>query len=75
MRFNTWRNKGIDCWELSDDIHKFDEDTFKLAQAYHTKSVDELYMIARAFANDFLQKEEIPSEALEIVEGLTEKLF
>ncbi len=74
--FDDWKNKKIDCWTLSDLIHDFHEGISRdLYNAYNARSVDEVYMVSRAFAIGLLQKEEIPSEALETVERCAATFF
>lgn len=76
IKFEDWKNKKITCWDLEDEIHKFHEGiSKKLYNFYNAGGVDQLYMISRALANDLLRKEEIPSEAIEIVERLANELF
>ncbi|MBA3721249.1 MAG: hypothetical protein H0W88_02475 [Parachlamydiaceae bacterium] len=76
MKFEDWKNRKIDCWDLNDNIHKFhDGISRKLFDAYNARGVDDLYMISRAFASNLLLKEEIPTEAIEIVEHFANTLF
>jgi len=76
MKFDDWKNKKIDCWDLNDHIHKFHEGISRdLFNTYNAKGVDDVYMISRALANDLLKKEEIPSEAIDIVEHCANNLF
>jgi hypothetical protein len=74
--FDDWKNKKIDCWDLSDHIHKFHYGISKdLFNAYNARGVDDIYMISRALAKDLLRKEEIPSEAIDIVEQFANDFF
>lgn len=76
MKFDDWKNKKIDCWDLNDHIHKFHDGISRdLFNTYNARGVDEIYMISRALANDLLRKEEIPSEAIDIVERCVNDLF
>jgi len=76
MKFDDWKNKKIDCWDLNDQIHKFHDGISRdLFNAYNARGVDNIYMIARALANDLLRKEEIPSEAVDIAEHCAKEFF
>ncbi len=76
MKFDDWKNKKIDCWELDDQIHEFHNGISKnLFNSYNAKGVDDLYMVSRAFANGLLRKEEIPVEAIDLVEHYAATLF
>ena len=75
-KFDDWKNKKINCWVLSDCIHEFhDGISRKLFNAYNVGGVNDTYMISRALALNLLQKEDIPTEAIAIVEKLAATLF
>jgi thiamine kinase-like enzyme len=59
-RFDEWRNKCIDCWDLNELIHEFHDGTSRdLFKVYHyTKN--EAYLVSRAVQLGFLQKDELP---------------
>ena len=74
--FDDWKNKKIDCWALRDLLHDFHQGISRnLYNAYNVRSVDDVYMVSRALAIGLLQKEEIPSEALEVVERSAATFF
>lgn len=76
IKFDDWKNEKIDCWDLSDHIHQFHDGIARnLFNAYNARGIDDIYMVSRALANDLLLKEEIPSEALDIVERCANDLF
>lgn len=76
IKFDEWKNKKIDSWDLEDHIHKFhDGISSDLFNAYNAKSIDDIYMISRALAHNLLLKEEIPSEAIDIVQRCVNEFF
>ena len=76
MKFDDWKKKKIDCWDLNYHIHKFHDGILRdLFNTYNARGMDDIYMISRALANDLLCKEEIPSEAIDIVERCANDLF
>lgn len=75
-KFDDWNNKKIDCWVLNDHIHEFHDGISRdLFDAYNIRGVDDVYMISRGLANGLLRKEEIPSEAIDIVEQCAQNFF
>jgi hypothetical protein len=76
IKFDDWKNKKIDCWDLNDHIHKFHDGISRdLFNTYNASGMDDIFMISRALANDLIQKEEIPDEAIEIVERCANEFF
>jgi hypothetical protein len=76
MKFEDWKNKKIDCWDLNDHIHKFHDGVSRdLFNTYNARCVDDIYMISRALANNLLQKEEIPGEAIDIIKQCANDFF
>lgn len=68
-KFDDWKDKKIDCWDLNDHIHKFHDGISRsLFNSYNARGVDDVYMISRALYKGLLRKEEIPTEAIDIVE-------
>ncbi len=75
MKFDDWKNKKIDCYNLNDHIHKFHDGASRdLFNTYNARGVKGIYMIARALANDLLRKEGIPSEVIDRVEQCANNL-
>lgn len=75
MKCDDWKNNKIDCWDLNDHIHKFHDGISRDLFNTYNSGVDDIYMISRALANDLLRKEEIPNEAIDIVEQCANNFF
>lgn len=74
--FDAWKEKKITCWDLEEDIYKFHDGISRdLYNAYNVKSVDESYLIASALARKLLCREEIPKEAIDLIEHLVDNFF
>lgn len=70
-QFDAWKDKKITCWDLEDHIDKFHSGIAKdLFDAYNARGVDNLVLVASALARNLLSKEDIPEEAIDIVEQL-----
>ena len=68
MKFDDWKNKKIDCWDLNDHIHEFHDGISRdLFNMYKARCTDDIYMVSRALSHGLLEKEEIPCEAIDIV--------
>jgi hypothetical protein len=76
-KFDSWKAKEMDCWELSEEIHKFhDGISRKLYNTYNsTKSVNGLFFVARALHLKLLQRDEIPEELIDTVEAIDDQFF
>lgn len=60
QKFDEWRNKGIDCWDLNDLIHEFHDGTSRNLYKVYQYTQDEGYLVSRAVQLGFLQKDELP---------------
>lgn len=68
-KFDDWKEKKTDCWELSDCIHTFHEGiSHDLFNAYNARGINDAYMIARALTKNLIEREAIPDEAIDAVE-------
>jgi hypothetical protein len=66
QHFETWRSGKIDCFELSDLIHKFHQGASReIWKTYVYGDPDTA--VSRALAFGFLKKEEVSEELAEIL--------
>lgn len=65
-KFDDWRENKIDCWELSDLIHKFHDGTSRDLYKMYNYFNDDVYLVARAILHGFLKKDELSDELLEL---------
>jgi hypothetical protein len=66
-KFDEWKNKKINVWDLADHIHKFHNGPSRdLYNLYNDKM--EVPVIARAVAKKLLLREEIPDNIYELIE-------
>src|SRR5262245_259720 len=74
IKFDDWKNKKIDCWDLNDHIHKFHNGISReLFKMYN--GCNNIVVVSRALARNLLSKDEIPSEVIDIVEHYANNLF
>ena len=62
--FDDWRNKEIDCFELSDKIHHFHDGPARDLWKRYNYSKDHLYLVAVAIVKGHIQESEVSEEAL-----------
>ena len=66
LSFDKWKNKQIDCFELNQMIHEFDQKKSReLWNMYNEK--DEDFIVARAGRLGVLQRREITAETAEAI--------
>ena len=75
-KFEDWKNKKIDCWDLCDQMHQFhngiQRDLFNL---YNATGTNDMLAIARALALGIIKKEDIPTEVVEWAEVSAKNCF
>jgi len=68
QRFDNWRNRKIDGFELNDLIHKFHQGTSRdVWKTYNYLDAD--MVVSRAIVIGLLKKEEIPEDLLETIKS------
>jgi len=67
QHFETWRSGKIDCFELSELIHKFHQGASREIWKTYAHS-DTGTTVSRALVFGFLKKEEISEELLAVLE-------
>ena len=76
MKFEDWKNKKINCFDLSEFIHEFHSGISKdLFNSYNAKGIDDAYIISRGVALGLLKEEDIPFEAKEFIKHCADTLF
>jgi len=73
--FEKFFSNKINCFELDDKIHLFHNDISRnLYNKYNNSNDIEHFVIAKAVLNNFILKENIPNEYIEIIEEAIKKL-
>jgi hypothetical protein len=67
-KFDDWKDKKIDCWELNENIHKFHDGISRDLFNTYNGGVDNIYLISRALAKNLLRREDIPEEATTVIQ-------
>lgn len=71
--FDRWKSGEIDCWELSDLIHRFhDGESRELFKFYEMGNVE--FALARAIALGILGEEEVPTDLRESMQPMIDFL-
>ena len=73
--FKDWKNKKIDCFELSDRIHQFHDGSARDLWKRYTYSKDYAYSVAIAIVEGSLQKSDISEEAYNQLKHIIERHF
>ena len=66
-RFDEWREKKIDCFQLNDFIHKFHNGPSRKIWK-HYDYFDAETIVSIAVASGILKKEEIPQDILQYID-------
>lgn len=66
QKFDGWQKNTIDCWELNDWIHQYHDGVSRDLYKIYNYTQDEIFLISRAIAHGFLQKDELSKEVLEL---------
>lgn len=74
-KFDEWKAKKIDCWELNDLIHQFHNGISRDVYNTYNNNLDKRWLVSRAIANNFLQWDEVPQEVLDVTTELTNHLL
>jgi hypothetical protein len=69
--FGQWRAGSLDCWAMSDRIHRFHDGPSRRLFSYYT-SIQPNMVVAQAIASNLLQESEVPEEVLQAIAGLVE---
>ena len=67
QKFQKWRNKEIDGFELNDLIHKHHQGASREIWKFYTYADPDM-AVAHAVNQGLLKKEDIPGEILEIID-------
>lgn len=70
-RFDEWRKKKIDCFQLNELIHKFHDGPSREVWKKHN-NLDADVIVTMAVASGILKKEEIPQDILQYIEKQVE---
>jgi len=68
QHFESWKKKEIDCFELSDLIHKFHQGASREIWKIYTDSYLDM-TVSRAVVLGLLKKEEIPEDLLDVLDS------
>ncbi len=73
QHFESWKKKEIDCFELSDLIHKFHQGASREIWTTYAYSDPDM-TVSRAVVLGLLKKEEIPEDLLDCLDSRIEFL-
>jgi hypothetical protein len=75
-KFDDWKSKKTDCWDLCDHIHQFHDGIQRdLFNFYNAKGINDMAAVARALALGILKKEDIPDEVADWAEAAAKNCF
>lgn len=69
--FDRWRSGEIDCWELTDLIHRFHDGKSRELYKFYEMGSSE-FALARAIALGILREEEVPADVQEQLRPMIE---
>ena len=69
-KFDAWRNKEIDCWGLTEAIHRFHQKDAKEVYKLYRYNDDCDGQVARGIRFGLLKREEVDEDVLTSIEDL-----
>lgn len=69
QKFDDWRKNKIKGYELSDFIHEHHDGISRELFKIYNYSGDKLYLVARAIHLNFLTKDEVPPDLIDLMKN------
>ncbi|MBW1894903.1 MAG: hypothetical protein JRI91_14595 [Deltaproteobacteria bacterium] len=73
-KFDAWRKKEIDCWDLTDAIHQFHQKDAQNVYKVYDSNDDYDIQVARGIRFGLLKREEVDEDVLTSIEDLLRAL-